>query len=166
MKKKYFLTAASALVFCLSSISATALNSNNQYYAVISGGVTDIFDNSREGQFGLELQGKKYYKYFKPKAGFHFTSKEAKYFYVGGDFEYEIPNTNFEGILGLAAGYYDKGKSKHLGHDLEFKSTIGFNYLLPKSYKIGLSLSHLSNAHLSNRNPGTEDISINISAPF
>lgn len=162
----YFLALISTLFIISNSTPAKALDSKESYYAVISGGVTDIFDDGREGQFGLELQGKKYYKYFKPKAGFHFTSKEAKYFYVGGNFEYQIPNSKFEGVLGLAAGYYDKGKSKHLGHDLEFKSTIGFNYLLPKNYKVGLTLSHLSNAHLSNRNPGTEDISLNLGFPF
>lgn len=166
MIKKYFFAFSTAVILINSSYSVKARESASPYYAMVSGGVTDVFDDGREGQFGFELQGKKYYNYFKPKTGFHFTSKEAKYFYVGGNFEYQFPTTNFEGVLGLAAGYYDKGKSKHLGHDLEFKSTIGFNYLLPKSYKIGLSLSHLSNAHLSNRNPGTEDISINISAPF
>ena len=157
----YFIVAV-----CITQICYAKNHSNSSpYYAAISAGVTDIFDDGREGQFGLEILGNKYYSYFKPKLGLHVTSKQAKYFYTGVNFEYQIPATNFEGVLGLAAGYYNKGKSKHLGHDLEFKSTVGINYLLPKNFKSGVSFIHLSDAHLSNRNPGTEDISLNLSVP-
>ena len=64
-----------------------------------------------------------------------------------------------------ALGYYDRGDSKDLGYNLEFRSQIEFSYKL-KSSRIGFNLNHISNASLGDTNPGTESATISLIRPF
>ena len=54
---------------------------------------------------------------------------------------------------------YDAGKD--MGHILEFKSEIEFNYNIFKNSVVGLSWSHISNADISTTNPGADNILFN-----
>ena len=65
----------------------------------------------------------------------------------------------------FALGYYDRGDSKDLGYNLEFRSQIEFSYKL-KSSRIGFNLNHLSNASIGDTNPGTESVTISLIRPF
>ena len=65
----------------------------------------------------------------------------------------------------FALGYYDRGDSKDLGYNLEFRSQIEFSYKL-KSSRIGFNLNHISNASIGDTNPGTESATISIIRPF
>ena len=65
----------------------------------------------------------------------------------------------------FALGYYDRGDSKDLGYNLEFRSQIEFSYKL-KSSRIGFNLNHISNASLGDTNPGTESATISLIRPF
>ncbi len=66
----------------------------------------------------------------------------------------------------LAAGYYEKGDGKDLGHELEFRSSVEISYRFDDRSRIGLSFYHLSNASISSKNPGTEVLSIVYSIPL
>ena len=65
----------------------------------------------------------------------------------------------------FALGYYDRGDSKDLGYNLEFRSQIEFSYKL-KSSRIGFNLNHISNASIGDTNPGTESATISLIRPF
>jgi lipid A 3-O-deacylase len=59
-----------------------------------------------------------------------------------------------------------KTDALNMGHAVEFRSQMELAYRFDDRSRLGLSLSHYSNASLSDKNPGTEAIMINYSIPF
>ena len=53
-----------------------------------------------------------------------------------------------------------------LGHVIEFRSQIEVAYRFDNRSRLGLSVSHYSNASLADENPGTESLLLNYSMPF
>ncbi len=53
-----------------------------------------------------------------------------------------------------------------LGHALEFRSQMEFAYRFDDRSRLGLAVSHSSNASLGDTNPGTETILVNYSIPI
>ena len=66
----------------------------------------------------------------------------------------------------LAAGLYEDGDGKDLGHIVEFRSSLELAYRFDNRARLGLSFYHLSNASLDDNNPGTEVFSLNYSIPL
>ena len=67
----------------------------------------------------------------------------------------------------FAPHYYWGGNKKlDLGHSVEFRSQIEFAYRLDNRSRLGMAISHYSNASLGNTNPGTETGSIYFSVPI
>ena len=62
-------------------------------------------------------------------------------------------------------GYYDNGSGKNLGHNIEFRTSFEISYKLKNNNRIGLSLSHISNANLGDKNPGVEILSFSYQIP-
>ena len=67
--------------------------------------------------------------------------------------------------LSFAPGYYHKGASKNLGYDLEFRSQLEISYRLDDRSRLGLSISHMSNASIGDKNPGTENLMVTYAIP-
>ena len=76
----------------------------------------------------------------------------------------EESNWNFTPSFGV--GYYEDGDGKKLGNIIEFRTTLEFSYQLIKNDRVGISLGHISNANIGNKNPGAEIISISYQKPF
>ena len=53
-----------------------------------------------------------------------------------------------------------------LGHALEFRSQIEFAYRFDDRSRLGVAVSHSSNASLGDTNPGTESVLLNYSYPL
>lgn len=70
------------------------------------------------------------------------TPSFAPHFYVGGDDDLD------------------------LDYPLEFRSQIEFAYRFDDRSRLGLAVSHYSNASLGDTNPGTETVSVYYSVPF
>ena len=110
--------------------------------------------------------------YMKPFAGIELTSDSAFYLISGIYLEDNIGelmtgeenNWNFTPSFGL--GYYDDGNGKKLGNKVEFRTTLEFSYQLTNKDRIGISLGHISNANIGNKNPGAEIISFSYQKPF
>ena len=51
-------------------------------------------------------------------------------------------------------------------HDIQFRTTLEINYKLKNNNRIGISIGHISNANLGNKNPGVEIISLNYQVPY
>ena len=110
--------------------------------------------------------------YLKPFVGLELTTDSA--FYILGGIYLEdnlgrllIGNQNkwnFTPSFGL--GYYDDGNGKKLGNKLEFRTTLEISYQLKNDDRIGISLGHISNANIGNKNPGVEIISLSYQKPF
>lgn len=64
------------------------------------------------------------------------------------------------------AGYYSFGGGRDLGGELEFRSGFEVAYELEEGERIGLTLYHLSNAGLYERNPGSESLVLSYTKDF
>ena len=110
--------------------------------------------------------------YLKPFAGIEFTSDSASYFLAGIYLEDNIgqlftgEENKFVFTPSFGAGYYNDGSGKKLGNALEFRTTLEFSYKLESKNRIAISLRHISNANLGNKNPGVEVISLSYLVPF
>ena len=110
--------------------------------------------------------------YLKPFAGIELTTDSAFYLISGIYLEDNIGdlitgeknNWNFTPSFGV--GYYDDGNGKKLGNKVEFRTTLEFSYQFLNKDRIGVSLGHISNANIGNKNPGAEIISISYQKPF
>ena len=110
--------------------------------------------------------------YMKPFAGIELTSDSAFYLISGIYLEDNLGelmtgeenNWIFTPSFGL--GYYDDGNGKKLGNKVEFRTTLEFSYQLTNKDRIGISLGHISNANIGNKNPGAEIISLSYQKPF
>lgn len=67
----------------------------------------------------------------------------------------------------FAPHYYFGGNDDlDLGYALEFRSQLEFAYRFDDRSRLGLAISHYSNAGLGDSNPGTEILSVYYSVPF
>ena len=110
--------------------------------------------------------------YLKPFAGIEVTTDSALYVLGGIYLEDNLGKLltgnqnkwNFTPSFGL--GYYDDGDGKKLGNKLEFRTTLEMSYQLKNDDRIGISLGHISNANIGDKNPGVEIISLSYQKPF
>jgi hypothetical protein len=68
----------------------------------------------------------------------------------------------------FAAGLYEKGARRGvaLGFPIEFQSILALSWQSASRWRIDLSLSHVSNAHLAHRNIGTELLALGLAIPL
>ena len=88
--------------------------------------------------------------YFQDNLGELFEGKESKY--------YITPS--------FGAGLYEDGSGKKLGNSLQFRTSLEISYELKNKSRVGLSLSHISNANIGDKNPGAEIISLSYQIPY
>ena len=98
----------------------------------------------------------------KPFAGVMLTTDSAGYGYAGLLFDLYI-GRRLVFTPSLAAGLYEEGTGKDLGHVVEFRSAIELAYRFDDRSRLGLSFYHLSNASFGNTNPGAEVLSLSYS---
>ena len=104
--------------------------------------------------------------FLKPFLGLEATSDNAYYFLTGIYLEDNLGdlfignNNNYMFTPSFGVGYYDDGDGKKLGNEIQFRTSLEVSYILKNNNRIGLSLSHISNANLGDKNPGVEVISL------
>jgi len=89
--------------------------------------------------------------------------------YAYGGFNYDIPWRAIEPFVitpGVFAGAYSQGDSKDLGSWFEFREHLEVTYRFDSGYRVGASISHLSNASLGDSNPGVETVQAVFSMPM
>jgi hypothetical protein len=87
---------------------------------------------------------------------------------------YAYANLSREFLLGrawtvtasLGAGHFHGGSEVDLGHPLIFQSGIELGRWIEGGWRVGLAFDHLSNAGLSEHNPGTEVLVLRVSMPL
>ena len=111
--------------------------------------------------------------FLKPFIGVEYTGDDAYYFLSGIYVEDELgqlfsgeneKKLYFSPSFGI--GYYNDGSGKNLGNDIQFRTTLEFNYQLKNNNRIGISIGHISNANLGDKNPGAEILSLNYQVPY
>ena len=110
--------------------------------------------------------------FLKPFFGVELTNDSASYFLTGIYFEDNVGEllegneSKFYFTPSFGAGIYDDGSGKKLGNDLQFRTSLEVSYELKNKNRIGISLSHISNANLGDKNPGVEILSFSYHMPY
>ena len=160
--RKFFFTFLILMSFGFSA------QSNEENMWSFSLGQFDMNDTVDSSELRFEyLYGNNFLKNnydLKPFLGIMRNGDNGKYIYSGLRKDIGISEKWFF-TPSFALGYYDRGDSKDLGYNLEFRSQIEFSYKL-KSSRIGLNLNHISNASIGDTNPGTESATISLIRPF
>ena len=134
---------------------------------------TGMFDFSDDGQraglFGMQHQNENltrnsFLGTLSPITGFMITENNAGYIYTGVQAQYSIGNLNI--TPSFSPGLYGEGDGKDLGHVLEFKSELQLSLDLFSNSQLGFSYSHISNASLSEKNPGANSYTFNFLKKF
>ena len=69
-------------------------------------------------------------------------------------------------IPSFGVGTFEDSEEIQLGHEIQFRSGIEIAYRFHDQYRIGLAIFHLSNAGLSEKNPGTESLVLSLCIPL
>ena len=150
----------------LLSFNAYLVKANDQLSFSI--GQFDINDTVDSAEMRLEyLYSQNLYNNkfdLKPFVGAMINSDSGKYIYSGLRKDYII-SSKWNFTPSFAVGYYDKGSSKDLGHNIEFRSQLEFSYQTSNG-RVGLNVNHISNASIGKKNPGTESATISFIRPF
>ncbi|HOO82059.1 MAG TPA: acyloxyacyl hydrolase [Alphaproteobacteria bacterium] len=153
----------------LSAITpAAATDTAPAYWLNFAIGYYDVFDE----QDGFDLRAEfrpnstVFIDNLKPWAGLELTSQGSIWAGIGLLYDRNFKE-NWYFTPSLGVGFYtDGGSDKDLDYPVQFRSQLEIDYELESQHRIGLSLSHMSNAGLGDHNPGTEVISLNWSYPF
>ncbi len=88
--------------------------------------------------------------------------------FVGGGVLIDVYFGNRFVVTPSFAPTWWRGKTDKLdlGHGLEFRSQIEFAYRFDDRSRLGIAVSHSSNASLGDTNPGTETVMLNYSVPL
>ena len=134
---------------------------------------TGMFDFSDDGQraglFGMQHQNENltrnsFLGTLSPITGFMIMENKAGYVYTGVQAQYSIGNLNI--TPSFSPGLYGEGDGKDLGHVLEFKSELQLSLDLFSNSELGFSYNHISNASLSDKNPGANGCTFNFLKKF
>ena len=86
------------------------------------------------------------------------------YGWAGGYVDAAVGPIRLTPVLGL--GGYHQGASKDLGGVFTFYTGGTISYAFENDVRLGLIISHMSNAYTHENNPGTESFLLSVTVPF
>ena len=161
------LRGAAAIVLLLAGLAlAPAARAQDPEYLIFGAGVFDMNDDDTAPMISIEfIDDRKWLWEFKPMTGFFLNFDGGMYAYAGLALDVHL-GRRFVLTPSLAPGLYFEGDSKDLGHVIEFRSSIKASWQFDDNSRVGLDLSHISNAGLGSRNPGANQLMVIYSRPF
>jgi hypothetical protein len=133
----------------------------------VYGGHFEISDDENDSaMLGVEYRFADQFNGLRPVVGAFGNADSGAYVYGGAYWDLPLGTAPFVITPGFAAGYYNEGASKDLGYDLEFRSTLEISYEFDSGNRLGVAISHLSNAGIGDSNPGTETVQLVYSYPL
>ncbi len=173
-------------IFILLSIIIFSNNAFTKGTNIFGLGIYDIkFDGSEKNQttdFRYEYRSdnsvfdigpeEDNFFFIKPFFGVEYTNDSASYFLTGIYFEdnlgelFDGDKSKYFFTPSFGAGIYNDGSGKKLGNDLQFRTSLEVSYELKNKNRIGISISHISNANLGDKNPGVEIFSFSYHIPY
>ncbi len=147
-------------------LASGAVRADDPDFLSLAGG---YFDWNRTKNTAIEFRGEyrsdaKFW-IFKPFGGLMATSDGGFYGFAGVLVDVFLGN-RFVVTPSFAPGYYEEGNGLDLGHEVEFRSQIEFAYRFDDRSRLGVAVSHMSNAGIGDSNPGTESAMLYYSIPF
>lgn len=154
-----------ALGLMIALALAPAAMADDPSFLALSAGGFDVNDNEGAAETSIEFRWNRKFLGFKPMIGLMGNSKGGIYGYGGINLDIYL-GRRWVVMPNFAIGGYRRGSSKDLGNVLEFRSGFEFAYRFDDRSRLGLALSHISNASISNNNPGTESLVVTYSIPI
>lgn len=146
-------------------VSASIADDNEPAFFALSAGAFDVGKDDTTFEGRVEYRDNHKLWVFKPFAGLMATGDGGGYVYAGllADIFW---GRRFVTTLSLAPGAYYEGDGKDLGSVLEFRSQLELAYRFDNRARLAVSISHMSNASLGDRNPGEESIMLTYAHPI
>jgi hypothetical protein len=137
----------------------------------LGAGAFDMIPSSSHHQGGTEALLKGEYRFgdvlwaIAPFVGASGTTAGAVYAY--GGFGVDI-NFGRQWVLtpNAAIGYFYRGRGTNLGSWFEFRTGAELDYRFANNTRLGVTFHHISNAGLTKRNPGEEEMSLVYTVPL
>jgi len=149
------------------SLFTTSVEADDPEFITIAGGLFDFNRKKNDGgEFRLEYRSNQKFLGLKPFATSAIATNGMTF--LGGGVLLDV---FFGRRLVLTPSFaptlwFGETDKLDLGHVVEFRSQLEAAYRFDDRSRLGLSVSHYSNASLGDKNPGTESFLINYSIPF
>ena len=136
-----------------------------QDYLALSIGEMNVLDDDDMWDFRADYRwGEPLLWQIKPYVGVEFSDEGSAYGVAGLYYDFPMaPHWYLTPSLG--AGLWHDGDGPDLGHVVEFRSQLDIAYEFNNGHRIGAGFSHISNASLGDRNPGTEVLNVHWHVP-
>lgn len=157
--------AVAACVLFAVAPSAHAQQKDDPSFLTIAAGYHDIADDHDAFEGRLEYRFGNKFWIFKPMIGVLATSDTAVMGYAGVLVDIYI-GRRWVLTPSFAPGLYREGDGKDLGGAIEFKSQLELSYRFDDRSRLGIGISHISNASIYDSNPGTETVFLTYSLPL
>ncbi|MDD9906717.1 MAG: acyloxyacyl hydrolase [Rhodospirillaceae bacterium] len=146
-------------------VAAPAQAGDDPSFIAFHVGGYDVNDNETAGQLNIEYRSGWDDWYVKPFGGVMATTDAAIYGYAGFMLDIYF-GRRFVFTPNVAVGLYSDGDGKDLGSVIEFRSGVELAYRFDSRTRLGVAFHHISNASISDNNPGTETLTLVLSLPL
>lgn len=160
-----------AAALAATSVGSTFVNTTpapiDTSYLSVAVGAFDVFDNAEQNRavdMRLEYRPNSLSLYKRgilnivPFVAVEATSEGSVW--GGGGLAFDMQYHSVYMTPSFGIGAYHSGGGKDLGSAIEFRSQIEAGYEFDNQSRLGVSLSHTSNAGIGDENPGVEVISL------
>jgi len=164
---KMVITTAFTVMTMLASATINPATADDPAFLTIAAGAWDFNKRDDQGaEFRVEYRSD--YKFWELKPFGAIAASSTGSVFVGAGVLMDIYfGRRFVVTPSFAPHLYAQGNSdKDLGHALEFRSQLELAYRFDDRSRLGLSVSHYSNASIGDKNPGTESLLLNYSIPI
>jgi len=148
---------ACAVVF-LAALAAGPVHAQDPSFLTFGVGAFDAFDaDNRAAQFEVQYRSDLKLWVFQPMVGANVSTDGSVYGYAGISLDIFLGNRL---VLrpSFAPGLYYEGNGKDLGHTIEFRSAAELAWRFDDRSRLGIEISHRSNADIGDENPGEESL--------
>lgn len=146
------------LAVTVAGLAAAPARAQAPAYLTFGVGAFDVFDDDfRATQFEIQYRPNFGLWIFQPMVGANVTTDESAYVYAGLSLDLFL-NDRIVLRPSFAPGLYHDGDGKDLGSALEFRSALEVAYRFDNRARLGVELSHRSNAGIDDSNPGEESL--------
>ena len=151
-------SALGGLLALLFAFAAPPARAQDPSFLTFGAGAFDFLENDhRAAQFELQYRSGLKLWIFQPMVGVSATTDAAGYIYAGLSVDIFFGN-RFVLRPSFAPGLFYEGNGKDLGSVIEFRSALEAAYRFDDRSRLGIEISHRSNAGLDDRNPGEESL--------
>lgn len=141
-------------------LSFGAARAQDPSFLTFGAGAFDFLDSEhRAAQFELQYRSGLKLWVFQPMVGVNATTDSSGYVYAGLSVDIFFGN-RFVLRPSFAPGLYYEGDGKDLGSVIEFRSALEAAYRFDDRSRLGLEISHRSNARIDDTNPGEESLMV------